>query len=120
MFAPHLRHAGGVDQINLYAQRVAAPVNASRQHGANVEVVGDSSRVGLATFVGKHHAARDDAQFWKLREIVDQAFGDFIAEVLSIGIGSFIDKRENGYGFYGRAAVDGFGGAVEISNSRRR
>src|SRR6266849_5427721 len=118
MLAPHLRHISRVNQVHLYAQRIAAPVDSACEHRSNVQLTGDLARISFMALVVEHNTARHDTEFWQLRKIVDQAFGDFVAEVFGVGIRGFVDERENGYRFdYAAGAIDGFAASREVSDS---
>ena len=45
----------------------------------------------------EHGGSRHDAQLTQLRQAVDDAFGDPVAEVLDIRIACRIDEGQNGY-----------------------
>ena len=77
--APQMRLSGHIHQLNFDGQRVGALHYPAGQNGAHAELAAQRRGVHLATFVAKHCAAWQHAQFWKLREIIDEHLRDSVA-----------------------------------------
>ena len=74
-----MRLSGHIHQLDFDGQRVGALHYAAGQNGAHTELAAQCRGVHLATFVTKHSAAREHAEFWKLREIIDESLRDSVA-----------------------------------------
>ena len=69
--------------------------DASGQHGSYSELASNLLRVYVQTFVAKDRAARHHSEFRQLRQRVDDAFRNAIAEILHLCVGTDIDQRQN-------------------------
>src|SRR5712664_553952 len=65
-------------------------------HRAYVQIVADLLRVYLFPFVAKHGGSRHNAKIGELREVVDNALADSVAQVFGIGIGASVDEGQHG------------------------
>src|SRR6266850_2287914 len=100
-----MRLPGHVDQLYFDGQSIA-PLNYSAgQYCPYIELAAQFREVHFTALIWEDSAAWKHAQFWKLREIVDEHFGDSVAQVLRLWITGLVGQREDSEG------VDGFRGA---------
>ena len=84
LLAPDLAVVARVYKLDA-DRKIIAPLNdPPRQHGLDIKLVPDLARVRVAPFVAKDRVARHDLEVRRLREVVYQAFGYAVRQVLRI------------------------------------
>ena len=97
LIAPDLRPFLRVGESRAYHHAVAALRQLTGDDAAHLELAADGDRIDVA-LVAKHRAARHHVQLRQLREAVDHAVADAVAEVLDVRIVRDVDERQHGHG----------------------
>jgi hypothetical protein len=100
---PHLRIGRHVDQFGLNIQRVAALQHSSGQQDPHVQLTCHALRIDFDAPVPEGCASRHHPQFVNRRKMIDQAFGDAVAQIIGVFAVPRVDKREH------RDRIDGEG-----------
>jgi len=92
---PHLGIRGRVDQFGLNIQGVAALQHSSGQQDPHVQLMCHGHRIDFYAPVPEGCATRHDPQFVNFRKMIDQAFGDAVAQIIGVFAVPRVDKREH-------------------------
>ena len=84
-----------VDQLRGDADRIASLADAAFDDGANPERVRDGARVAIVALIGETRRPGCNVQAGRMREQVDQLFGDTVAEVIEPGIAGQIGEGQD-------------------------
>ena len=92
LLPPQLGILFRVHQFGLDNQRIAALQHASGEHRSHSQLFAQLPGIQILVLVVENRAARHDAKIGKLRKIVDQSFGDAVAEIFRAGIAGSVDQ----------------------------
>ena len=96
LLAPKLLVVAHVNQSGANGQVVAALQNSARQDRTHAQILARRKRLDLFCLVTSDRRAGDHSQIRKLREAVDDAFGQTIGKILGFGIVILVSKRQDG------------------------
>ena len=88
--------AVGVDEFGGEGEPLSAEGEAAAQNGAGVQFAADGAGIRAFGFVAEGAFARDDAEAGRAGEIIDDAVGDAVAEVLGVGVRAVVGERQDG------------------------
>src|SRR6185503_9764852 len=106
LLAPELRFVRDIYQFGLYVEGFAPLDYSACENCADIQIPADRRWINLLPLVTKDGAAGHYAQFGQLREAVDDALCNAVAQVVHVRILIRIGKGEDGKG------VDRFGVAL--------
>src|SRR6266498_4203660 len=86
--APKLRSLGYIGQFRADHQSLAPLDDSAGKHDAYIQLAPDRLRVHLFSFVTKDGAARSDAKLRNVRQAVEDALGDPVAEIFVFLVGA--------------------------------
>ena len=93
--APELGAVADIDQLRANHQTVVALQHAPGQSGPDAEILTDLLRIDLATLVAEHGAPRHYLESRQLRQVVDEALGQAVGEIVEILVPTEIFERQN-------------------------
>ena len=93
--SPELRSVVDVDEFGADDERARALEDATGQHGLHAQKSACLRRVGILSLVSKDGAARHHAQTRNLRQVVDEALGESITQVVELLIVALIHQRKH-------------------------
>ena len=96
MSAPNLAVVAGIHQLNADREALAALRHPAGHDGADAEPTGRLRDVSFLALEPKDGIARFHLHLRQLREVVDEAFGDAVAQVFRVRIAAGVDERQHG------------------------
>jgi len=95
LVAPQVVIVAGVDELGADDELIAVLHDASRDHAFYLQVVRHHLRIDVATLVVEDRRTRHHRQIGNLREAIDEALGETVAEVFAVGIIAGIDEGQH-------------------------
>ena len=93
--SPQLRPIVDIDELGGDDEGASPLDDVAREHRLNAELPADVPRIDVLSLVTEDGAARHDAQSRNLREVVDEALGETIAEVIELCVAAAIHQRKH-------------------------
>ncbi len=90
-----MRIPANVNEFSAYDEGIAPARHPSGNNGTDIELVADLFQSVALPFVPEDRAARNDAQLGDVGKIVDQSFGDPIAEIFRVLIAADVHKWQD-------------------------
>ena len=95
-FGPEVTTILGAHQLRRDPQPIARLANRPLEHGVDVELPADAPDVHVGLLHAERGGSRRDAQALYLAQRREELFGETVAEVLQILVGSEIGERQDG------------------------
>ena len=88
--SPQLRPIVDIDELGADDKGASALDDVAGEDGLHAELPADVLRIDVLSLITEDGAARHDAQSRNLREVVDEALGQTVAEVVELVVAAAI------------------------------
>ena len=95
LIAPDLMIRARVHQFRAHCKLIASFRDPAREHRLHLQVTSGGLRVDIRPFVAEHGTARHHRDIRQLRQAIDDAFRNAIAQVVRIGIGAHVYEGQD-------------------------
>src|SRR5438046_3122490 len=95
VLAPEMLIVRDIDQFGSNHQLLTKLSNSPGKHRTDAQLLADFVRINFSALKAEDCAARYHSQLRQLRESVDNAFGNTIAEILHIGTGTGVFQGQD-------------------------
>src|ERR1700722_12353892 len=105
MLSPDMAVVAGADQLGADTQRFPTLRNCALEDRADAHLATNRSRIRLFSFETEGSVSGHHLQVRELRQAVDEALGDAVAQVLRVRITAGVHERQHRHGVYCFSAV---------------